>query len=139
MWKDRYKIGVERIDEQHRELFQRVEEFLKATNDPQRTWEDKIEKVKETMNFMGEYVHYHFDDEEKLQEELGYPNIEDHKKAHEKFKKGIEEYIEKLENENYSEELVQEFGGKIMTWLIMHVGDVDQKIGDYVTKEREDC
>ncbi len=139
MWKDRYRIGVERIDEQHQELFQRVEEFIKTTNDSQKNWEDKIEKVKETMHFMGEYVHYHFDDEEKLQEELDYPNLGEHKKAHEKFKKGIEEYIEKLEKENYSEELVQEFGGKIMTWLIMHVGDVDQKIGDYVTTEGEDC
>lgn len=139
MWKDRYKIGVERIDEQHQELFRRVEEFIRTTNDPRKNWEDKIEQVKETMNFMGEYVHYHFEDEEKLQEELGYPNLGEHKKAHEKFKKGIEEYIDKLENENYSEELVQEFGGKIMTWLIMHVGDVDQKIGDYVSTKGEDC
>jgi len=138
MWKERYEIGVKRIDEQHRELFQRVEEFLKATNDPNKDWDQKIEKVKETMNFMGEYVNYHFDDEEKLQEEMGYPNLIEHKEAHRKFKKGIEEYIEKLEADNYSEDLVQEFGGKIMTWLIMHVGDVDQKLGDYVTHEKEE-
>lgn len=136
MWKERYEIGVERIDEQHRELFQRVEEFLKATNDPKKNWDEKVEKVKETMNFMGEYVNYHFDDEEKLQEELGYPNLAEHKEAHRKFKKGIKEYIEKLEADDYSEDLVQEFGGKIMTWLIMHVGDVDQKLGDYISKDK---
>ena len=28
MWKEKYRIGVDRIDEQHKELFDRVSNFI---------------------------------------------------------------------------------------------------------------
>lgn len=30
LWKEQYKLGVSRIDAQHRELFRRVESFLQV-------------------------------------------------------------------------------------------------------------
>jgi len=87
--------------------------------------------VKETMDFMKEYVVYHFDDEEAYQARIGYPGIEDHKIAHFKFKEGINHYVKIFEEEGFTEEKIQEFGGKLMTWLIMHVGKMDQMIGEY--------
>ncbi|RYD02158.1 hypothetical protein N752_27285 [Desulforamulus aquiferis] len=41
----------------------------------------------------------------------------------------------RLEQEGYSEELVQEFSGKLMAWLIMHVAAMDQKLGEYVVSQ----
>ncbi|MDI9418646.1 MAG: hypothetical protein QM399_00480 [Bacillota bacterium] len=32
MWKEKYRIGVEAIDNQHRELFQRVSDFLMSAD-----------------------------------------------------------------------------------------------------------
>ena len=36
-----------------------------------------------------------------------------------------------FEKEGFNEEKIQEFGGKLMAWLIMHVGKMDQMIGEY--------
>ncbi|MGF7185854.1 hemerythrin [Desulfitispora alkaliphila] len=131
MWKDKYKIGVPTIDQQHEELFNRVSAFIQKVNQ-EGDWEEKLEKVKETMAFMQEYVVFHFDDEEKYQEKINYPDLENHKEAHKKFKQAVNNYAKRLEQENYTQELVQEFSGKLMAWLIMHVAATDQKIGKYV-------
>ena len=78
MWKDKYKVGVELIDEQHKELFKRLSEFIQIVQS-KSDWNERLDKVKETMEFMQEYVIFHFDDEEAYQEKINYPDIEIHK------------------------------------------------------------
>lgn len=131
MWKEKYKIGVDLIDTQHEELFRRVSEFTKVIRS-EGDWDDRLDKVKETMLFMKDYVIVHFKEEEIYQEQINYPEIEEHKKAHAEFREGINNYIKIFEEEGFTEEKIQEFGGKLMAWLIMHVGNIDQKIGEYV-------
>lgn len=136
MWKEKYKIGVERIDEQHKELFKRLSNFIQIVQDD-IPWKEKLDSVKETMAFMQQYVEYHFDDEEKYQKEINYPDIELHKEIHAKFKQEIYDYVQIFEQGEFTEEKVQEFSAKLMTWLIMHVGKMDQKIGEYVREKGE--
>lgn len=131
MWKERYRVDVESIDEQHIELFSRLSNFIKIVQN-EENWDEKIEEVKKTMEFMQEYVVYHFDDEEKYMKEINYPDIELHKKIHKEFKEGINNYVELFEVEGFTEEKIQELSAKLMTWLIMHVGKMDQQIGKYV-------
>lgn len=131
MWKDKYKVGVELIDQQHEELFRRVSDFTEIIRNKD-DWNTKLDKVKETMAFMKDYVVVHFNEEEVYQAEIEYPDIEIHKDAHAKFKEGINDYVKIFEAEGFNEDKMQEFGGRLMTWLIMHVGHMDQKIGEYV-------
>lgn len=131
MWKEKYKIGVEHIDMQHEELFRRVSEFTKVIRS-EEDWDARVDKVKETMIFMKDYVIDHFNEEEIYQEQINYPDIETHREAHAKFREGINNYVKIFEEEGFTEEKIQEFGGKLMAWLIMHVGNMDQKIGEYV-------
>lgn len=137
MWKDKYKIGVDLIDEQHKELFQRVSDFLRSVQSV-GDWDDKSGKVKETMDFMQNYVVEHFADEEVYQQEISYPEYEEHKAIHDRFRSMVNSYADRFESEGYSQALVQEFGGKLMTWLIMHVAATDQKLGTYVREQGGD-
>lgn len=132
MWKEKYKIGVPLIDEQHKELFNRVSSFIQVVQNKDASWDEKLQSIKDTMVFMQEYVVFHFEDEEAYQAEINYPGLEDHKKVHADFKAGVAECVQRIEEENYSQESVQDFSAKVMTWLIMHVAGVDQKIGEYV-------
>ena len=134
MWKDKYKVGVSLIDTQHEELFKRVSEFIETVQSNEN-WNSKLDKVKETMVFMQEYVVIHFDAEEAYQEKINYPDIENHKKIHSDFKKMITDYVTILEENGYPEKIVQELGGKLMAWLIMHVAKTDQQIGEYVKSQ----
>ncbi|AFS79567.1 hemerythrin-like metal-binding protein [Gottschalkia acidurici 9a] len=131
MWKDKYRVGVDLIDEQHKELFNRLSTFIQIVQN-EDNWDDKLDRVKETMEFLQDYVVYHFNDEEAYQEEIGYPDIENHKKIHAEFKQGINDYVKLLEQGGFTQEKIQELSAKLMTWLIMHVGRMDQKIGEYV-------
>ncbi|UWV46887.1 hemerythrin family protein [Acetivibrio thermocellus] len=131
MWKEKYKIGIDLIDQQHEELFRRVSEFTRIIRS-EENWDARIDKVKETMAFMKDYVVDHFNEEEAYQAKINYPELEAHKKAHASFKEGIENYVKIFEEEGFNEDRIQEFGGKLMTWLIMHVAGMDQKIGEYV-------
>lgn len=131
MWKEKYSVGVELIDTQHKELFKRLSGFIEIVQNDEK-WEVKLDKVKDTLDFMKEYVVFHFDDEETYQEKINYPDIEKHKEVHAKFKEEINGYVRTFELEGFTEEKVQELNAKLMTWLIMHVGKMDQKIGEYV-------
>ncbi|OEH86206.1 hemerythrin [Desulfuribacillus stibiiarsenatis] len=137
MWKEKYRIGVPLIDEQHEELFRRVSAFIETVQS-QGDWDSKLEKVKETLAFMQEYVVSHFNDEEAFQEQINYPDIENHKQSHVQFKDAVAVYANRFENEGLNEELVQEFGGKLVTWLILHVAATDQKLGQFVKSKEEE-
>lgn len=135
MWKESYRIGVEKIDAQHRALFYHVTEFLQTIKD-EGTWEAKIPKVKETSKFMQSYVIEHFNDEEAFQQSVHYDEYEKHRQIHENFKVDMESLVSKMEETHFSEVTAKEFGGKLMTWLIYHVTMEDQKIGAFVAKSR---
>jgi len=133
MWKDKYKVGVQLIDEQHEELFKRLSNFIQIVQND-IPWEEKLDNVKETMGFMQQYVVFHFNDEEEYMEEINYPDVKIHKDVHADFKAGIDEYVKLFGEGGFTEEKIQEFSAKLMTWLIMHVGKMDQKVGEYVKK-----
>ena len=132
LWKEKYKIGILVIDEQHQELFSRVEDFVQAIRQ-EGLWKGKIETVKETMVFMQEYVVTHFNYEEKYQQQLGYPDYEKHHHIHEAFKADIQGMATKFAKEGYQEEAVQALAGRLLAWLINHVVATDQKMAQYVT------
>lgn len=131
MWKEYYRVGSELIDTQHQELFKRLSSFIQVVQGA-RPWDERLEEVKSTLEFMQHYVVIHFADEEALQKEIGYPNLEKHTAIHKRFKAEIAQFAAKVAKEGFDEEAVQEFGAKVMTWLIMHVGREDQDIGEFI-------
>ena len=135
MWKENYRIGVEKIDAQHRALFQHITDFLQTIKE-EGDWEAKIPKVMETSKFMQSYAIEHFNDEEAFQQSIHYEEYEKHHEIHENFKVDLANLAIKMEESHYSEDTAKEFGGKLMTWLIYHVTMEDQKIGAFVAKNR---
>ena len=131
MWKDYYRVGSDLIDTQHQELFKRLSKFIQIVQS-ESPWDERLAEVTSTLEFMQHYVVIHFADEEALQEEIGYPELEHHRAIHERFKAEIGKFAEQAEIEGLNEESVQEFGAKVMTWLIMHVGREDLKIGEFI-------
>ncbi len=131
MWKEHYRIGSELIDTQHQELFKRVSNFIRVVQ-AQGRWEDRLEEVQSTLQFMQSYVIIHFNDEENLQKEIGYPGLVKHAQIHAEFREEINQFAQRMEAEGFDEESMQELAARVMTWLIMHVGREDQKIGEFL-------
>ncbi len=136
IWRDDYKIGVELVDKQHKELFKRLGNFIKTVRSDSEK-DVKKEEVEKTLDFMGEYVVTHFDSEEALQKKYNYPGYEEHHEIHENFKQEVFDFQKEYRNNDYNEDFVMEFSGRLLTWLINHVASTDQKIGDYINSIEE--
>lgn len=130
VWKEKYKIGVPLIDEQHEELFRRVTDFLETLRSGGE-WAQKVSKVNETLSFMKDYVVVHFRDEEAYQQSIGYPDLDSHRAVHKDMVNYVVSFAQAYEKQGYQEALVQQFGGRLLAWLINHVVATDQKIAIY--------
>jgi len=130
MWKERYKIGVPLIDAQHEELFNRVSDFVKSLR-AEGNWEDKLPMIRNTMEFMQEYVIVHFEEEEAYQRKIHYPYYEDHRRIHNDFREEVYSFVQEFKKDESNEKLIQAFAGKLLAWLINHVAAMDQKIAEY--------
>lgn len=137
IWKEKYMLGVPLIDEQHQELFRRVTDFVEIVRKPV-PWEQKTEQVSQTLDFMKEYVITHFRDEEQLQRELGYPEQQEHKKIHHDMVAYVAGVAKEYEEKGYQEQLMQQFAGKLLAWLINHVASEDQKIANYAKRKGQE-
>ncbi|WP_027398473.1 bacteriohemerythrin [Anaerovorax odorimutans] len=134
LWKDKYELGVLLIDTQHKELFKRVEAFLQTLRSS-ASWDEKVQKVNETLEFMKSYVVEHFHDEEVYQKSIGYPNYEEHKKIHKEMVDYVLQVSDEYERSGFNEQLMQQFAGKLLAWLINHVASEDQRIASYAIEK----
>lgn len=125
LWKEKYKIGNELIDSQHRGLFENVERLLQMTKrkdiSPQRKETEKL------IDFLIDYTVKHFSAEEKYQEDVRYVSRELHKKIHENFTNTVLQYKERLEKD-FCEQYLSDLTGTLLTWLVFHVLACDSKI-----------
>jgi len=136
IWKEKYNVGNVLIDNQHKELFYRVTTFVETLRS-KTAWDEKVEKVNETLDFMKVYVVNHFHDEEEYQRKVGYPQLNEHCKVHSEMVEYVVAISEQYEKEGCKEELLQQFGGKLLAWLINHVVAEDQKIAEYVRRKEK--
>ncbi len=79
-WKERYAIGIETIDSQHKRLFEIGAKAyeLGLLNDGYDHYDEIVVLLRE----LKDYTDYHFSYEEQLMQELGYSDIEAHKQQH---------------------------------------------------------
>ena len=76
--------GNEMIDNQHKELIGKIAALEEACE----TNRDKATAVK-LLNYLADYTDFHFQAEEKLQEEMSYPGFAEHKTQHEEFRRAV--------------------------------------------------
>jgi hemerythrin len=134
IWKEEYKIGVALIDKQHEELFSRVTAFVETVQSD-KIWNEKMNKVNDTLEYMKDYVVTHFQEEEAYQKEIGYPEAEQHRKKHQDMISYIRMIAGQNEINGCKEIVMQQFAGRIVTWLVNHVVGEDHKVAEF-TKNR---
>ncbi len=124
---DSLVTGNEMIDSQHKELISRINDLLvKADNKV-----DKVGAVK-MLAHLDEYTDFHFSAEEKLQEEIEYPGIEEHKKKHEELRQTVKELRDMLEEEEGpTEAFVAQVNQKVVEWLYGHIQSFDRSVAEY--------
>lgn len=129
-WKDEYSVGVQIIDDQHKELFDRTNQLLNAC-----TVGKGKEEVSRLIDFLDEYVKKHFSQEEEYQKKYQYPKYEEHKKLHQNFIQEVKNLKSKLNQNGSSLSLIVEINNKVIHWLVNHIGKVDKELGLYLVSQ----
>jgi hemerythrin len=136
MWKESYRLGVETIDGQHRQLFKMVDDLLEVVDGG--AGKDYKQKCAEAVSFLYDYTVKHFQFEEGYQASIGYKDIEAHKLQHKRFIVTVDNFAKRMVDSEYSMQVVKAFCGSLVAWLNYHVADTDQKIvGKNLSKEHE--
>jgi hemerythrin len=126
-WTQDLAVGVKIIDEQHKEIFRRVDALLEAC----KAGKGRV-AVGETLHFLEEYVDEHFAAEEAIQVRYEYPDYRAHKQEHEEFFKSVEKLNKKFEKEGPSLTMVLETNRIVVDWLVKHIKKVDMDLGAYL-------
>lgn len=82
-WKENFSVNVKKLDEQHKEIFNIgnfVYDLISMKDDI-----DRYDEIMQALNKLRNYAKYHFETEEKLMLEYGYPKYEEHKRQHDSF------------------------------------------------------
>lgn len=130
VWNSSLETGNVNIDIQHKRLVEALNKLLEACSKGQGR-----SKLKKFTEFLYEYTTTHFEDEEKLQKEIGYPDYISHKKYHEDFKKAVLEIMEELERDGPNIVLTGKINSKIGDWLVSHIKREDFKIAEYIRQK----
>lgn len=129
---DRFKTGIELVDDEHRTLF----EIIKETNDLicAEHLHDKYDKIMELLAKLKDYTEFHFHDEEMLMERIGYPGLEAQKHAHAAFVERLVDIdlntLDEIDNDQQS--YLLDLINFLISWLTNHILVSDKKIGEYV-------
>ena len=124
---DSLVTGNEMIDSQHRELIDKINKLL----DSCETSKEKTVAVK-TLDYLADYTEFHFGEEEKLQEEIGYPAIAEHKKEHDKLRGVVKDLYNMLEEEEGpSNAFVEQVNRNVIEWLYRHIKGFDRSVAEY--------
>jgi hemerythrin len=119
---------VEEMDEQHSKLVELLNNTYKLLREGKK--EEAVQLFKSELIA---YVEHHLSEEEKFMEEIGYPELEQHRKVHELFRKEVYNLAPHVENGDpkaFKQALSLAWG-----WLYNHIAKTDKKYGIYAKEK----
>jgi len=129
-WKEDLAVGVNEIDNQHKELFRKVSELFDACSAGKGK-----EQIDPIMNYLQDYVVLHFGGEEKLMKQYNYLDYENHKLQHDQFIKDFLGLKEKIEKNGVTGLTIVQLNQVLVDWLIKHIRKTDKAFGAFLKEK----
>ena len=119
-WDESYSVQVRVIDEQHKKLFDAVNDFERAVSAGEGR-----EAFTKLLKFLVDYSRFHFETEEKYFEKYEFELSEAHIEQHQAFIRIVETYMQRFEADDLLVPAeVQDF---LNRWVTEHVLRSDQR------------
>lgn len=83
-WDEKYSLGIDNIDEQHKHLFDIVSKIYSLQES-----KDVKNNIKAILLELFDYIKVHFKDEEKFMASIHYPDIAHHHELHQQLSKAV--------------------------------------------------
>jgi hemerythrin len=127
-WKKEYSVNIQELDAQHKLLIQMINDLhgvIIKKHDPG--------KVCEVLARLIHYTRTHFEEEEVLMRNSGFPGYEAHKARHDQFISEVEALERRAKISHGSEQLVgMEMLFKLKDWLVDHIVVMDMDYSRHV-------
>ena len=131
-WQDRFKIGVDSIDQAHHRLFAIVQKIMELYVERHESKFACVEGIK----FFQAYALKHFAEEAAYMREIGYPGYQAHKRIHDKMRRETLPSLQReLYDTDFSTQAVQHFIGVCTGWLTGHIMVEDRAITGRAVRE----
>jgi hemerythrin len=128
-WTENLRVGIDTIDEQHKELISRVNALYSAL----RKKNSRSETLK-VLDFLSSYVVTHFKEEEAIQVQYHYPNYSKHKKMHEDFIQTMDGIRDEIAHKGTTDISSSLIAMTLSNWLVNHIGIQDRDIGKFIAQ-----
>jgi hemerythrin len=130
-WQDSLSIGIEPIDNQHKQWIQYYNDTREAVaSQKNRT------QISKTLGFLVDYTETHFSTEEKFMSGGSYPDLPDHRAKHDELRCALAGLVNDFEEEGITARLTESVNTFLGNWLIQHIQEVDVKFGAFVRENK---
>jgi hemerythrin len=126
LWDPSLSVGIQTIDDQHKMLLSRLSELSEAVCSRQGSGQ-----IVGTLDFLADYVDFHFGTEESHMLEHDYPGYARHKAAHDEFKATLDRLADDFEEEGATTGLADSINTLLINWFLKHIRAVDQEMGRF--------
>jgi hemerythrin len=121
IWNKNFETGIEIIDEQHQELFRKIDSITLAIYEGQGK-----KHVRELIDFLDVYISNHFETEEKLLYDNYYTDISKHINFHKEFIKVFKDYNNDFLKNGPDNYLAIRMEKEIRAWWENHILKIDK-------------
>jgi len=126
-WRDDYSVGIQEIDEEHKQLVKLINELNEAI-----VMGSKREKVETVFAELTDYTRIHFAVEEALMRVVHYKGYDDHKKIHDEITRQVIVFQDKFNSGQ--QQSAAELMNFLVNWLFNHINQVDKMYVDTFIK-----
>lgn len=129
LWHSGMKVGIEAVDEDHRVLFAIIDEIDALLG---RDGPIAPAALADILARLGNYVRIHFQREEEIQSEVGYPGLEENRRHHGELARTLEAFDGRVRHDldqgadaRATAATMRSF---LAVWITEHVVKVDRKM-----------
>ena len=119
IWNDSYSVGVKEIDDQHKKLFELINQTYKVMTEKQGR-----DAGKKIIDGLVDYTVYHFSHEEGLMRKAEYSDYDEHIKKHEKLVGQVVDFQKKFDSGEA--DIDQDLMKFLKEWLSNHIMGTDK-------------
>jgi len=121
-WTEKLELGIELIDNQHKDIFEHINKLLEAFDAGVEQ-----EEAYEMLCFLEQYTHKHFSTEEFYFEKYNYKDLKSHVQLHRAFSKQLEDYKISHRRAGITKQAAMEIGELLIAWWYNHIINTDSK------------
>lgn len=131
-WSDKFSTDIVSIDNQHQELIFLTQNLLEVLSSDTADLKEKQDAFQDLVD----HALDHFEYEERLMKNIGYPWLKEHIKEHDELRKEVGDIAQNV----MQGEGMDDWKGLVslvQVWVLRHIVSSDTKIRTYLRREDE--